>query len=288
MIIYKTTNLVNDKIYIGQSTINDSNYFGSGVYLNKAIKKYGKENFVKEVVAYCDTTDKLNFLEIFYIKFFNSKTPNGYNLTNGGEDNPMNYKEFRDKVSNSLTGRVFTEEWKRNMRIPKKNKENMGKYIRTEEMKKNMSEVKIKQWQDSDSIYNTKEYRERKRRAKTQEEKEHQRLVMTRKKYPQRKKSGDKNRHIRKPKPEPTLCECGCGELAKSGSKFISGHNRRGATDSVETRKKRSISLKDKPKSKEHKEKIKLIRKNKTWEEIFGVEKAAELRKSARIKGKNK
>ena len=86
MIIYKTTNLINNKSYIGQDSHNNPNYLGSGVYLNRSIKKYGKEKFVKEIVAYCDTKDTLDFLEKFYIKFFDSRNPEkGYNLMDGGE-----------------------------------------------------------------------------------------------------------------------------------------------------------------------------------------------------------
>lgn len=50
IVIYKTTNLINNKIYVGKDSHNDSNYFGSGTILVKAIKKYGKENFKKEIL----------------------------------------------------------------------------------------------------------------------------------------------------------------------------------------------------------------------------------------------
>ena len=50
MVIYKTTNLINGKIYIGQDSKNNPKYLGSGVIFLKAIKKYGKENFVKETL----------------------------------------------------------------------------------------------------------------------------------------------------------------------------------------------------------------------------------------------
>jgi hypothetical protein len=85
MIIYKTTNIINNKIYIGQDSNNDSNYIGSGKLLILAIKKYGKENFKKEILEKCDDKNELNKKEIFWIKYFNSKDKKiGYNISDGG------------------------------------------------------------------------------------------------------------------------------------------------------------------------------------------------------------
>jgi len=47
MIIYKTTNIINGKIYVGKDESNNPAYLGSGYALKPAIKKYGKENFRK-------------------------------------------------------------------------------------------------------------------------------------------------------------------------------------------------------------------------------------------------
>ena len=51
-IIYKTTNLINGKIYVGMHSTDNLNdgYLGSGWILKQAIKKYGKENFKREVL----------------------------------------------------------------------------------------------------------------------------------------------------------------------------------------------------------------------------------------------
>jgi hypothetical protein len=59
--IYKTTNLLNGKYYYGaHSTENEKdNYLGSGLALERAIKKYGKENFIREIILYCDSVDEL-------------------------------------------------------------------------------------------------------------------------------------------------------------------------------------------------------------------------------------
>jgi group I intron endonuclease len=86
MQIYKTTNILNGKIYIGKSAYDNPNYYGSGKYIKRSIKKHGKENFKKEIICFCNTEKELNELEIYYIEKFNSTNLNiGYNLTKGGE-----------------------------------------------------------------------------------------------------------------------------------------------------------------------------------------------------------
>ncbi len=84
MIIYKTTCLINNKIYVGQDSKDDSNYFGSGIYIRNAIKKHGKENFKKEILCECFSKEELNEKEIYWIKKLNCKSPRGYNIANGG------------------------------------------------------------------------------------------------------------------------------------------------------------------------------------------------------------
>ena len=86
MIIYKTTNLINNKIYVGKDKCNNPKYLGSGVKITLAIKKYGKKNFKKEILEYCDSEEELNEREIYWIQKFNSIDRNlGYNITVGGE-----------------------------------------------------------------------------------------------------------------------------------------------------------------------------------------------------------
>ena len=79
-VIYKTTNTINGKWYIGKNKGNNENYLGSGKILNKSIKKYGKENFSKEILAYAHSREELNHLEKKYIAESNAITdPNSYN-----------------------------------------------------------------------------------------------------------------------------------------------------------------------------------------------------------------
>ena len=72
MIIYKTTNLINGKIYIGKDSNNNPDYYGSGTALKKAISKYGKENFKKETLDSC-TKENINEREIYWISETNYK-----------------------------------------------------------------------------------------------------------------------------------------------------------------------------------------------------------------------
>ena len=88
MYIYKTTNNVNKKQYVGLSTfiVEDTiDYYGSGVLIKKALQKYGKENFTK-IILYKDIKDlsKLKSLERSAIALFDTFN-NGYNLTLGGD-----------------------------------------------------------------------------------------------------------------------------------------------------------------------------------------------------------
>jgi hypothetical protein len=84
--VYLITNKINGKQYIGDhSTSNeDDNYLGSGIYLKKALKKYGKNNFKKEVLQYFDSKKDAFDAQEKYINQFNTLIPNGYNISPKG------------------------------------------------------------------------------------------------------------------------------------------------------------------------------------------------------------
>lgn len=83
MVIYITTNLVNGKRYIGRDSNNNPHYYGSGTAIKKALKKYGKHNFKKEILEHCDNTEKLQEQEMHWIKKFNAvESDEFYNLDN--------------------------------------------------------------------------------------------------------------------------------------------------------------------------------------------------------------
>ena len=87
--IYITTNLINGKKYLGQKKIDDHgkwrNYMGSGVAFKQAVKKYGLENFKREIIDVANNADELNRLEKQYtveMDCLNDRT--FYNLVYGG------------------------------------------------------------------------------------------------------------------------------------------------------------------------------------------------------------
>jgi group I intron endonuclease len=89
MVIYKITNKINGKIYIGKRVLCErdfmnSNYWGSGKFIKRAIAKYGKNNFMREVICECASIEDMNKQEIFYINKFNALVPYGYNIQKGG------------------------------------------------------------------------------------------------------------------------------------------------------------------------------------------------------------
>jgi group I intron endonuclease len=121
MIIYKTTNKINGKIYIGQTKRNWIGYLGSGRVLSKAISKYGKENFEREVLCECETQDELDEMEKYWIKKLNSTNRDiGYNVEDGGLNGTCGEmsQEIRDRIRNTLKGRKrppFSDSWKENI-----------------------------------------------------------------------------------------------------------------------------------------------------------------------------
>lgn len=173
MVVYKVTNLINGKCYIGKDKHNDPNYFGSGRRINSAIKKYGKENFIKEILEYCNTYDELRDREVYWIKKFNAALSTDYyniaeenfgvgNFKGFTEEDWIKFSEkmsivnskkwedsnFRSKMSNSL------KSWHKNMSADKKQQrgEKISKSWQTNK-KLRCAAIKLGQ-QKSDSFKN--------------------------------------------------------------------------------------------------------------------------------------
>lgn len=125
-LVYKATNIVNNKVYVGQTIVGlktrrechvnaalaerDNNYF------HNSIRKHGKDNFEWEIIGYANSKSELNDLEIYYIgklKTFDT----GYNLTEGGGGmtNYVMTEEHRKNLSESHKGYKPTAEHRRNL-----------------------------------------------------------------------------------------------------------------------------------------------------------------------------
>jgi len=124
MIIYKTTNTINGKIYVGKDCSNNSKYLGSGSILKSAIKKYGKENFIKEILEECTSPEYLKEREIYWISKLNSRDPLiGYNISPGGDGFMKGVKQSDEHIkkrANSNRGKKRSDETR--SKISKANK----------------------------------------------------------------------------------------------------------------------------------------------------------------------
>lgn len=132
--IYKITNLINKKCYIGQSWNIEKRFLGHkrrehNNHLKRSFLKYGIENFSFEVIKKLENTKLtqilLNSFEIFYINQFDSTNPlKGYNKRLGGNSGGKFSEESRLKMSKSQTGKKQSKETiekKRNNALGTKN-----------------------------------------------------------------------------------------------------------------------------------------------------------------------
>jgi len=118
MIIYKATNNITGKCYIGQ-TINsldkrikghlkESKEENNRPFL-MSLQKHGLDNFLFEIIDYANNLDELNDKEIYWINELNTVSPNGYNLTCGGQGKKMKTTEEFGKIVSE--GLKKSEKW---------------------------------------------------------------------------------------------------------------------------------------------------------------------------------
>lgn len=134
MVIYETTNLITGTKYIGRDKYNNPEYLGSGLLLQRAIKKYGRENFTKLILEECTTNEELNLAECKWIDKYNAtSSPNYYNIADGGQGGNLisnlpqeQYNDLMKKRSkfmtenNPMAGKTHTDENKKKMSHPGK------------------------------------------------------------------------------------------------------------------------------------------------------------------------
>lgn len=85
--IYITINLINFKTYIGQhkATKHDKKYYGSGIAITRALRKYGRKNFINRVLCWCYSKHELDYTEVFYIDYYRKLGKANYNMADGGK-----------------------------------------------------------------------------------------------------------------------------------------------------------------------------------------------------------
>lgn len=110
--IYKTVNLVNGKIYIGQKKSKKflgNKYLGSGRKLHCAISHYGEENFKVYLIEEVENQEDMDPREIYWIKYYGSTNPEkGYNLSLGG-----NTRRDLVGIHNGFYGKKHSDETRR-------------------------------------------------------------------------------------------------------------------------------------------------------------------------------
>ena len=136
MIIYKATNIINNKCYIGQTTktldtrkkqhLYAAEKKNSNFHFHNAIRKYGKENFKWETLEKIKEKEIITERESYWINYYDSYN-NGYNSTEKGQQNPM----LSEKVIKKHLAAVQSEQFKNKLRI-----KNTGRRLSKETRKK--------------------------------------------------------------------------------------------------------------------------------------------------------
>src|SRR5208283_4921236 len=129
LIIYKITNILNNKMYIGQSQTSlerrwtlhksDAKTNRDNYHFHNAIRKYGTECWKQEVLEEVEDISNLNEAEMKWIEYYDTFN-NGYNCTNGGENGKIISEETKEKMRQSKLGKKMTDEAKLNMSLSMK------------------------------------------------------------------------------------------------------------------------------------------------------------------------
>jgi hypothetical protein len=137
--VYKTTNLINENIYVGKhiqiGTSAFDGYLGSGLKISRSVKKYGRENFTREIIEFC-TSANYNEREIYWIAELSATNPLiGYNISKGGDGAGIMAETTKIKLSKLNKGRILSEETKKKISQGNKGKK------QSEEAKQKISEA---------------------------------------------------------------------------------------------------------------------------------------------------
>lgn len=107
--IYYIDNDINEKLYVGQTTRTlkerFQEHYRADSVIGKAMREYGLEHFHIHSIEKCYTKEQQDAFEIFWIAALNTKSPNGYNLTDGSDGTVNPSVETREKMSIAKKGR---------------------------------------------------------------------------------------------------------------------------------------------------------------------------------------
>jgi len=178
--VYKHTNLINGKVYIGQTRQEPEKRWKNGLssyrhnaHFLAAIKKYGWENFSHEILKEKLTYKEMKYWEDFYVEYYDARNPEkGYNIIAGGLDSPFqelwNDPAFREKMSKQQSElmkerlkdpekiellrqamkKYWSEHPERKEEFAKESSERMKKLWEDPEVQKKYSELMKERWQD--------------------------------------------------------------------------------------------------------------------------------------------
>jgi len=139
-LIYKITNNINGKIYIGQHQTEDLNddYMGSGKGIRRAIKKYGIENFTKKILFYCTDWKTMNRVEEVIVDDEFVRRKDTYNMKTGGSCGIYHHtEETKQKMSQSRLGHETSDKTRKKLSEAHKGKRH------SEEHRKHNSEAQL-------------------------------------------------------------------------------------------------------------------------------------------------
>jgi len=156
--IYKTTNLLSGRYYIGMHSSDSltDGYLGSGTYLRRAINKHGKENFEREILEFCKTREELKSRENEIVTLNEIAKVNCMNLRVGGgfggefwlNHKPTSYwlnksrsDATKEKIANGNKNKILSHETKE--KISKNHSKYWTDKTRSDVTKLKMSEARL-------------------------------------------------------------------------------------------------------------------------------------------------
>lgn len=167
-IIYKITNLINNKVYIGQTVrplqrrwnqhiIDAQNHKNEKNHFHSAIRKYGKQNFKAEVIETC-LEEQLNEKEKYWINFYDSYN-NGYNSTLGGDGmlkhEPVDINQVSDLINQGFTLEEISKKINVSPKIISRQLKQNGVYEQLQKrIKINKNAKPVYQWDNVGNLIN--------------------------------------------------------------------------------------------------------------------------------------